>query len=70
MRPYLARALESLAQFYEKQGRGADADHARREAQTLVQELQLQDNARLALDQRPSVESAGYGGEVTTETGA
>jgi tetratricopeptide (TPR) repeat protein len=61
MRPYLARALESLAQFYEKQGRSSDAVQARGEAQTLIQELQLGDNARLAFDQRSSVESADRG---------
>ena len=33
MRPYLARALQSLVNWYEQQGRGAEAEQARAEAQ-------------------------------------
>ncbi|MFQ5794932.1 MAG: tetratricopeptide repeat protein, partial [Candidatus Bipolaricaulia bacterium] len=39
MRPYLARALQSLAHLYERQGRSQDAENARAEAETLMKEL-------------------------------
>jgi tetratricopeptide (TPR) repeat protein len=70
MRPYLARALGSLAQFYEKQGRGSDAEHARAEAQTVIQELQLRDNAQLALEHHSPVHSIDHRGEMARETDA
>jgi class 3 adenylate cyclase/tetratricopeptide (TPR) repeat protein len=41
MRPYLARALQSLVYWYEQQGRGAEAKQARTEAQRLIKELSL-----------------------------
>ena len=41
MRPYLARALQSLAYWYEEQDRGAEAEQARAEANRLIQELPL-----------------------------
>ena len=39
MRPYLARALQSLVYWYEQQGRGAEAEQARTEARQLIEEL-------------------------------
>ena len=41
MRPYLARALQSLVYWYEEQGRGAEADQARAEADELMEILSL-----------------------------
>src|SRR5215207_99802 len=41
MRPYLARGLQSLVYWYEQQSRGAEAEHARAEAQRLMEELPL-----------------------------
>jgi class 3 adenylate cyclase/tetratricopeptide (TPR) repeat protein len=41
MRPYLARALQSLVYWYEKQDRGAEAEQARAEASRLMKELPL-----------------------------
>jgi tetratricopeptide (TPR) repeat protein len=41
MRPYLARALQSLVYWYEQQDRGAEAEQARAEANRLIQELPL-----------------------------
>ena len=41
MRPYLARVLRSLVYWYEQQSRGAEAEHARAEAQRLMEELPL-----------------------------
>jgi tetratricopeptide (TPR) repeat protein len=41
MRPYLARALHSLAYWYEEQGRGAEAEQARTEARQLMEDLPL-----------------------------
>jgi tetratricopeptide (TPR) repeat protein len=41
MRPYLARALESAATLYDRQGRGADAARARAEAEALTKELHV-----------------------------
>jgi tetratricopeptide (TPR) repeat protein len=41
MRPYIARALQALAEVYEQQGRAPEADHARSEAAELAQELQI-----------------------------
>ena len=41
MRPYLARILQSLANWYEQQGRGAEAERERAEAQRLMEELSL-----------------------------
>ncbi len=38
MRPYLARALQSAAALYDKQGRSADASRARAEADALTKE--------------------------------
>ncbi|MDF2703441.1 MAG: hypothetical protein K0S10_2387, partial [Rubrobacteraceae bacterium] len=39
MRPYLARALQSLAYWYEQQGRDGEAEQVRTEARRLVEEL-------------------------------
>jgi tetratricopeptide (TPR) repeat protein len=39
MRPYLARVLQSLAHWYEQQGRGAEAEQARAEARQVMAEL-------------------------------
>ncbi len=39
MRPYLVRALESVSTLYERQGRKADAERARAEADQLKSEL-------------------------------
>ncbi len=39
MRPYLARALQSLVYWYEQQGRGEEAEQARTEARRLIEEL-------------------------------
>ncbi|MDQ5850469.1 MAG: hypothetical protein M3380_00040, partial [Chloroflexota bacterium] len=41
MRPYLARVLQSLVYWYEEQGRGAEAEQARAEAQELAEDLLL-----------------------------
>src|SRR5215218_6658704 len=41
MRPYLARVLQSLVYWYEQQGRGAEAEEERAEAQRLMEELSL-----------------------------
>ncbi|HSK82885.1 MAG TPA: hypothetical protein VK902_05690, partial [Rubrobacter sp.] len=41
MRPYLARTLRSLVYWYEQQGRIAEAEQARAEAQRLMEELSL-----------------------------
>jgi tetratricopeptide (TPR) repeat protein len=41
MRPYLARVLQSLIYWYEQQGRGAEAEQARAEANKLMEELPL-----------------------------
>jgi tetratricopeptide (TPR) repeat protein len=41
MRPYLARALQSLVYWYEQQGRGAEAEQPRAEASQLMEELPL-----------------------------
>jgi class 3 adenylate cyclase/tetratricopeptide (TPR) repeat protein len=41
MRPYLARALQALAYWYEQQGRGAEAEEPRAEALRLMEELSL-----------------------------
>jgi tetratricopeptide (TPR) repeat protein len=41
MRPYLARALQSLAYWYEQQGRDEEAEQARAEVSRLMQELSL-----------------------------
>ena len=39
MRPYLARALQSLVYWYEQQDRGEEAEQARTEARQLMEEL-------------------------------
>jgi class 3 adenylate cyclase/tetratricopeptide (TPR) repeat protein len=39
MRPYLVRVLQSLAYWYEQQGRGAEAQQAREEARQVMAEL-------------------------------
>jgi tetratricopeptide (TPR) repeat protein len=44
MRPYLARTLQSLAAFYEKQGRASDAAQARAEADDIAKALRLPSN--------------------------
>ena len=41
MRPYLARVLQLLGNWYEHQGRGAEAEQARTEAHQLMEELSL-----------------------------
>src|SRR5919107_766235 len=41
MRPYLARALQLLGNWYEHQGRGAEAEQARTEAYQLMADLSL-----------------------------
>jgi tetratricopeptide (TPR) repeat protein len=41
MRPYLARVLQLLGNWYENQGRGAEAEQARTEAHRLMEELSL-----------------------------
>jgi predicted ATPase/class 3 adenylate cyclase len=41
MRPYLARVLQSLAYWYEQQGRGAEAEQGREEARRLMEELSV-----------------------------
>jgi tetratricopeptide (TPR) repeat protein len=41
MRPYLGRALHSLADVYEKQGRHTEAEAAHREAEGILKELQV-----------------------------
>jgi tetratricopeptide (TPR) repeat protein len=41
MRPYLARVLQLLGNWYEQQGRGAEAEQARAEARPLMEELSL-----------------------------
>jgi tetratricopeptide (TPR) repeat protein len=41
MKPYLARALQSLVYWHEQQGRGAEAEQARTEARQLTEELSL-----------------------------
>jgi tetratricopeptide (TPR) repeat protein len=41
MRPYLARVLQLLGNWYEHQGRGAEAEQARTEAHQLREELSL-----------------------------
>ena len=41
MRPYLARALQSLVYWYEQQDRGGEAEQVRTEARWLVEELPL-----------------------------
>jgi class 3 adenylate cyclase/tetratricopeptide (TPR) repeat protein len=41
MRPYLARVLQQLGNWYEHQGRGAEAEQARTEAHQLREELSL-----------------------------
>jgi tetratricopeptide (TPR) repeat protein len=41
MKPYLARALQSLDYWHEQQGRGAEAEQARTEARQLMEELSL-----------------------------
>jgi tetratricopeptide (TPR) repeat protein len=41
MRPYQARVLQSLIYWYEQQGRGAEAELARAEANKLIKELHL-----------------------------
>ena len=41
MKPYLARALQSLVYWHEQQGRGAEAEQARTEARQLMEELSL-----------------------------
>ena len=41
MRPYLARVLQLLGNWYEQQGRGAEAEQARTEARPLMEELSL-----------------------------
>jgi uncharacterized protein HemY len=41
MRPYLARALHALANWYEQQGREAEAEEPRAEALRLMEELSL-----------------------------
>jgi tetratricopeptide (TPR) repeat protein len=41
MRPYLARVLQSLTYWYEQQGRSAEAEQTRAEAQRLMEELSL-----------------------------
>ena len=39
MRPYLARVLQSLVDWYEQQGRAEEAEHPRAEARRLIEEL-------------------------------
>jgi len=41
MKPYLARALQSLVYWHEQQGRDAEAEQARTEARQLMEELSL-----------------------------
>ncbi len=41
MRPYLARILQLLVDWYERQGRSAEAEQARAEADRLMEELSL-----------------------------
>jgi tetratricopeptide (TPR) repeat protein len=41
MKPYLARALQSLVYWYEQQSRGAEAEEARTEVRRLMEELSL-----------------------------
>ena len=41
MKPYLARALQSLVYWYEQQGRGPEAEQARTEARGLMEDLSL-----------------------------
>jgi tetratricopeptide (TPR) repeat protein len=41
MRPYLARVLQLLGNWYEHQGRSAEAEQARTEAYQLMEELSL-----------------------------
>ena len=41
MRPYLARVLQPLSNWYEHQGRGAEAEQARTEAHQIREELSL-----------------------------
>src|SRR5215218_7323126 len=41
MKPYLARALQSLVYWYEQQGRGAEAERERAESRRLLEELSL-----------------------------
>ena len=41
MKPYLARALQSLVYWYEQQNRGPEAEEARTEARRLMEELSL-----------------------------
>jgi tetratricopeptide (TPR) repeat protein len=41
MRPYLARVLHLLGNWYELQGRGAEAEQVRAEARPLMEELSL-----------------------------
>jgi tetratricopeptide (TPR) repeat protein len=44
MRPYIVRALQSLASLHDKQGRAPDAERARAEAGDLVKALELPPN--------------------------
>jgi uncharacterized protein HemY len=41
MRPYVARVLQSLVYWHERQGHEAEAEQARAEAQRLMEELPL-----------------------------
>jgi tetratricopeptide (TPR) repeat protein len=65
MKPYLARALQSLVYWYEQQGRGAEAEQARTEARGLMEELSLPPvrplgSLRLVPDEPQPAERAGH----------
>ncbi|HEX2180880.1 MAG TPA: adenylate/guanylate cyclase domain-containing protein [Rubrobacteraceae bacterium] len=64
MRPYLTRALQSLAHWHERQGRNEEAEQARIEARRLIEELPQPPvlppgNLSPASDEAPPASSAG-----------
>jgi tetratricopeptide (TPR) repeat protein len=58
MKPYLARALQSLARWHEQQGNAAQAEQANAEALRLMDELSLPDGGPLATEEPESTELA------------
>jgi hypothetical protein len=54
MKPYLARALQSLARWHEQQGHAAQAGQASAEALRLMDELSLPNGGLLATEEPES----------------
>ena len=69
MRPYLARALQSLVYWYEQQDRGAEAEQARAEASRLMKNCPATGSSTQQLVTRHQRASAGQFSRALKGTG-